>query len=113
MTTEPVELAALLAARERMVQELQGGLDADERRFLLSLVAGRPEWPLLGIAHAEHLPGIRWKLRNLAQLERKRARGNSPSRPKHLRSGWVNRCLPLKTEHGSTRYGSTCRQSLA
>ena len=71
MTTEPVELAALLAARERMVQELQGGLDADERRFLLSFVAGRPEWPLLGIAHAEHLPGIRWKLHNLAQLERK------------------------------------------
>jgi predicted nucleotidyltransferase component of viral defense system len=71
MTTEPVELTALLAARARMVQELQGGLEADERRFLLSLVAGRPEWPLLGIAHAEQLPGIRWKLHNLAQLERK------------------------------------------
>ncbi|QKE41599.1 MAG: nucleotidyl transferase AbiEii/AbiGii toxin family protein [Ferrovum myxofaciens] len=71
MTTEPVELAALLAARAQMVQELQGDLDADERRFLLSLVAGRPEWPLLGITHAEHLPGIRWKLRNLAQLEHK------------------------------------------
>ncbi|XVJ70117.1 MAG: nucleotidyl transferase AbiEii/AbiGii toxin family protein [Rhizobacter sp.] len=71
MTTEPVELASLLAARERMVQELQGGLDADERRFLLSLVAGRPDWPALGIAHAEQLPGIRWKLHNLALLERK------------------------------------------
>lgn len=71
MTTEPVELAALLAARERMVQELQCGLDEDERRFLLSLVASRPEWPLLGIAHAEHLPGLRWKLHNLAQLELK------------------------------------------
>ncbi len=70
MTADPVELAALLAARERMVQELQSGLDADERRFLLSLVVGRPEWPLLGIAHIEHLPGIRWKLHNLAQLER-------------------------------------------
>lgn len=71
MTTEPVELAALLAARERMVRQLQGGLDTDERRFLLSLVAGHPEWPLLGIAHAEHLPGLRWKLHNLAQLELK------------------------------------------
>lgn len=71
MTAEPVDLPQLLAARERMVHELQSGLDADERRFLLSLVAGRPEWPLLGIAHAEHLPGIRWKLHNLAQLERK------------------------------------------
>ena len=71
MTAEPVELPLLLAARERMVHELQSRLDADERRFLLSLVAGRPEWPLLGIAHAEHLPGIRWKLHNLEQLERK------------------------------------------
>ena len=71
MTTEPVDLDALLAARERMVRELQSGLDADERRFLLSLVKGRPDWPALGVAHAEHLPGIRWKLQNLALLERK------------------------------------------
>ena len=71
MTADPVELAALLAARERMLYELQSGLDADERGFLLSLVAGRPQWGLLGIAHLEHLPGIRWKLHNLAQLERK------------------------------------------
>lgn len=71
MTAEPVELEALLAARERMVQELQAGLDADERRILLSLVTRRPEWSSLGISHAEHLPGIRWKLHNLEQLARK------------------------------------------
>jgi predicted nucleotidyltransferase component of viral defense system len=71
MTTEPIGLDALLAARERMVRELQTGLDADERRFLLSLVNGRPDWPALGVAHAQHLPGIRWKLQNLALLERK------------------------------------------
>ena len=39
MTIEPVELSALLAARERMLRELQDGLDTDERAFLLSLVA--------------------------------------------------------------------------
>ncbi len=71
MTAEPVELSELLDARLRMLRELQGGLDADERQFLLSLVIGRPEWRLLGIAHAEQLPGIRWKLQNLALLERK------------------------------------------
>jgi hypothetical protein len=69
MTAEPVPLDALLAARERMVREIQQGLD-DERRFLLSLAAGTPEWSLLGIAHLEHLPGIRWKLHNLAQLQK-------------------------------------------
>lgn len=70
MTAEPVPLDALLAARERMVRELQQGLDDNERRFLLSCVAGGPEWPLLGIAHLEHLSGIRWKLHNLAQLQK-------------------------------------------
>ena len=43
MTVEPVELDALLAPRERMVRELQQGPTADERRFLLSLVAAEPE----------------------------------------------------------------------
>ena len=74
MTTEPVELAELLAARERMVRELPQNLDAGERRFLLSLVAGQPEWPLLGLAHLEHLPGIRWKLHNLERLQKTNAR---------------------------------------
>ena len=70
MTTEHVPLDALLAARERMVREIQQGLDDNERRFLLSLAAGTPEWSLLDIAHLEHLPGIRWKLHNLAQLQK-------------------------------------------
>ena len=70
MTMEPVSLDALLATRERMVNEIQRGLDDDERQFLLSLAAGTPEWSVLGIAHLEQLPGIRWKLNNLAQLQK-------------------------------------------
>jgi predicted nucleotidyltransferase component of viral defense system len=74
MTTEPVALEDLLAARERMLRELQQGLDTNERQFLLSLVANKPEWPLLGIAHLEHLPGIRWKLQNLQRLQKSNAK---------------------------------------
>lgn len=70
MTAEPVLLYALLTARERMVRELQQGLDDNERRFLLSLAAGTPEWSLLGIAHLEQVPGVRWKLHNLAQSQK-------------------------------------------
>lgn len=74
MTLEPVELDALLAARERMVHELQQGLTADERRFLLSLVAAEPEWKLLGVPHVQQLPGLRWKLQNLERLRMADAR---------------------------------------
>jgi hypothetical protein len=68
MTAEPVELEALLSARKRMVTELQAGLDANEREFLLSLARNEPNCALLGIEHLEQLPGILWKLRNLEQL---------------------------------------------
>jgi predicted nucleotidyltransferase component of viral defense system len=74
MTVEPVELDALLAARERMVRELQQGLTADERGFLLSLVAAEPEWKLLEVPHLEQLPGLRWKLQNLERLRKADAR---------------------------------------
>jgi predicted nucleotidyltransferase component of viral defense system len=68
MTTEPVEIGELLQARERLVRELQQGLDAKERAFLVSLAWNKPEWGLLEIEHAAQLPGIRWKLHNLEQL---------------------------------------------
>jgi predicted nucleotidyltransferase component of viral defense system len=68
MTTEPVELKALVSARERMIAELNAGLDAAEREFLLSLARNEPNWDLLGIEHLEQLPGIRWKLENLGRL---------------------------------------------
>lgn len=70
MTAEPVPLDALLAARERLMHEIQHGLDDAQRRFLLSLAAAEPQWPLLDIEHLEHLPGIRWKLHNLKQLQK-------------------------------------------
>ena len=68
MTTEPVGLKALVSARERMIAELNAGLDAAEREFLLSMARNDPNWELLGIEHLEQLPGIRWKLENLARL---------------------------------------------
>lgn len=74
MTAMPVTLNALLATRERLMNELRQGLDDNERKFLLSLVNGSPQWALLGIPHLEHLPGIRWKLHNLEQLKKANAR---------------------------------------
>lgn len=71
MTLEPVPLEALLAARERLLKEIQSGLDRDEREFLLSLAAGEPQWERLGTAHLARLPGVMWKLENLRNLRAK------------------------------------------
>ena len=70
MTTEPVALNDLLATRYRMMRELQSTLDANERRFLLTLVANQPDWSLLTVPHAQELPGVRWKLHDLGQLQK-------------------------------------------
>jgi hypothetical protein len=70
MTAEPVELDALLSVRERMISDLQTGLDANERGFLLSVARNAPDWSLLGIEHLDQLPAIRWKLSNLDRLAR-------------------------------------------
>jgi hypothetical protein len=74
MTADPVTLDSLIATRKRLVRQIQRELNDDERRFLLSLVRAEPEWSLLGIAHLEYLPGVRWKLQNLLQLRKVNAR---------------------------------------
>ena len=57
-----------------MLHELQSRLDADKRRFQLSLAANLPEWPLSGFEHLDKIPGIRWKLHNLGRLQKANAR---------------------------------------
>jgi len=70
MTAEPVPLANLLAARDELVRQLHQGLEDNEREFLVSIVRNRPEWSLMGFSHLQQLPGLRWKLQNLSQLQR-------------------------------------------
>lgn len=70
MTTEPVELEALIAAREQMISRLHEDLDVDERAFLISLADGKPNWDRMGIDHLSALPAIQWKLQNLTKLRK-------------------------------------------
>jgi predicted nucleotidyltransferase component of viral defense system len=57
MTTEPVAIGDLEAARARVVSELQEGLDANETQFLVKFIRNEPEWELLGIPHLAQLRG--------------------------------------------------------
>ncbi|WP_258367875.1 nucleotidyl transferase AbiEii/AbiGii toxin family protein [Komagataeibacter oboediens] len=68
MTEEPVTLTELETAREAIIAEMVAAMPDDHRRFLASFKRGEPDWELLGIPEAQHLPAVMWKQRNLAKL---------------------------------------------
>ncbi|WP_183009230.1 nucleotidyl transferase AbiEii/AbiGii toxin family protein [Gluconacetobacter dulcium] len=68
MTHESVTLAELEAAREAIIAAMVVAMPEDHRRFLVGFKRGEPDWELLGIPEAQHLPAVMWKQRNLAKL---------------------------------------------
>ena len=67
MTSEPISVATLLESRERLLARVAHWLDDPSRAFLQSVEDERPDFNLIGLAHAAELPGVRRKLNNLAQ----------------------------------------------
>ncbi|MBX7137658.1 MAG: nucleotidyl transferase AbiEii/AbiGii toxin family protein [Oligoflexia bacterium] len=70
MSRIPVAYEDLDAARTSIVQKLHADLTSSERQFLLSVKEGKPQWNLIGIAGIEKLPGLLWKLHNIARMEK-------------------------------------------
>jgi predicted nucleotidyltransferase component of viral defense system len=72
MSQIDVSLDELLAVRERLISEINQALTDEQRKFLLSFKARRPEWELLGIDGVDKLPAVRWKLQNLERMSEDR-----------------------------------------
>ena len=70
MTDTPVTIDSLLQAREQLIAEIVGKMPRDHKNFLVSLKKGEPEWVLLGVKGAEALPAVRWRLENLARMDK-------------------------------------------
>ena len=68
MTDEPVELADLEAARTQLFEWAATALSENERRFLLSIKQGEPDWALLPFEGLDQWPAIQWKLHNVRQM---------------------------------------------
>jgi hypothetical protein len=68
MVTSPVAYDVLVETREKMLGILQHTLTENEKRFLLSLKTGQPEWTLMAIDGIDKLPAIQWKLRNIQRM---------------------------------------------
>ncbi|MBN2340888.1 MAG: nucleotidyl transferase AbiEii/AbiGii toxin family protein [Deltaproteobacteria bacterium] len=72
MTSEPVSLETLTQTRRQIIELIQKDLSNNERRFLLSLKQGEPNWQLLPVPHLAQLPAIQWKLRNIERMSKEK-----------------------------------------
>ena len=70
LTEDFVTLDELLKAREDLIGTIVGKMPAAHRQFLRSVKRGEPEWALLAVPGAEALPAVRWRLKNLAKMDR-------------------------------------------
>ena len=68
MAQGDVSLHELETTRERLVDLIHSSLTEQERQFLLTFKRRSPDWSLLGLDGVEHLPAVRWKLRNLKKM---------------------------------------------
>jgi len=69
MTQENVELADLEATREALIATMVGEMPDAHREFLIGFKRGEPDWELLGIPEARHLPAVLWKQQNLEKMQ--------------------------------------------
>ena len=72
MTTETVSLKDLLTARQTLIDILNKSLTDSERKFLLSIKEGSPNWSLIPLNGIDKLPGIQWKLVNIHKMNKKK-----------------------------------------
>ena len=68
MVVEPVTAEELRIAGEHLVSRLHEEMTQEERRFIVSVKEGNPQWDLLGVPGIENLPGVRWRLQNIRRM---------------------------------------------
>jgi hypothetical protein len=68
MTEQPVALDDLEATRSWLFEWAATVLTESERRFLLSIKLGEPDWGLLPFESLDRWPAIRWKLHNVRRM---------------------------------------------
>lgn len=68
MPTDEIALEDLEQLQRRLPGIVRSALTDSDRKFLLGFKAGRPDWDLLPIEHAKHLPALRRKLENLNHM---------------------------------------------
>lgn len=58
------------STRERLVKDIPSLLHDNDRKLLLSVKKGAPDWGLFPIAGLDRMPAVQWKLENINKLKK-------------------------------------------
>lgn len=72
MTQLPVTFDELIETRFSLIKHLLQSLSDNERKFLISLKAGEPDWSAMSIPGIDKLPGLAWKIMNIRKMDKKK-----------------------------------------
>ena len=68
MSFVKVALRELEEARDILVREIHKRLTDKEKKFIISVKKGKPEWELLSLRSVDLLPAVQWKLLNISRM---------------------------------------------
>jgi hypothetical protein len=72
MTAEGVEHDELVAVRKTLIETIVKTMTENEKKFLISIKQGNPEWDLMPVAGIARLPAIQWKLVNIRKMKQEK-----------------------------------------
>lgn len=72
MTDVEVDHDELVAVRDRLIETIKYTMTENEKKFLLSIKQGQPDWDLMPVPGIEQLPAIQWKLINIRKMDKKK-----------------------------------------
>lgn len=72
MTEHAVSYDELVETRFNLITHLLQTLTIRERRFLLSIKTGEPDWSMMSVDGIQHLPALAWKIINIKKMDRKK-----------------------------------------
>jgi len=85
MSRVSVTLDELIQTRTMLVSQIQTGLTENEKRFILSIKRGEPDWSASGLKGIDMLPAVRWKIKNIKTMDKKKHQQAVNKLEKYLR----------------------------
>ena len=72
MTDKAINCEELERTRNQLIDYLHKNLTEKERKFLLSIKNGEPDWALMDGIKIDNLPALKWKVINIQKMDKQK-----------------------------------------